>query len=189
MLRLFATLAALCGCASAEPRSATASQPILDLVLTDIDGQPHPLAQHQGKVLLIVNVASKCGFTSQYAGLQKLWAEQKGQGLVVLGVPSNDFGVLGGQEPGTEAEIKTFCTSRYQVDFPLMAKVPVKGPAACALFQRLAADPKGATPSWNFNKYLVGRDGRLRAHFGARTAPDDQALASALRIALAEPKP
>ncbi|MGE4062639.1 MAG: glutathione peroxidase [Rhodospirillaceae bacterium] len=138
--------------------------------LTALNGAPLDLSSFRGRPMLIVNTASKCGFTPQYAGLEALWKEWQGEGLVVLGVPSNDFGA---QEPGSAIEIETFCRDRYGVTFPMAAKVAVRGPNAAPLFKWLA---RGAglpgRPWWNFTKYLVARDGRLADWFFCATPPD-----------------
>lgn len=125
LLPIIAVLVALAGCGDTVRAPDWSS--ISDATVTDIKGAPYPFAQHRSQVLLIVNVASKCGFTTQYAGLQALYAGRKDKGLVLIGVPSNDFGIFSGQEPGTAAEIQTFCHSTYGVTFPMMAKVDVKG--------------------------------------------------------------
>jgi glutathione peroxidase len=134
-----------------------------------LEGKPMPLSQYAGKPLVIVNTASKCGFTPQYKGLEALWQAKRDIGLVVLGVPSNDFG---GQEPGTHSEIQSFCELRFGVDFPLTEKVHVTGAEAHPLFQWIGA--KGgflAKPHWNFYKYLIGPDGRFVDWFSSITAP------------------
>jgi glutathione peroxidase len=150
---------------------------------TSIDGAPMPLDAYAGKVLLVVNVASFCGLTPQYEGLEALSRQYRDRGLVVIGVPANDFGA---QEPGTEAEIKEFCTTRFAVDFPMTAKAPVVGPAAHP-FYRWAVGRLGAAaaPQWNFHKYLVGREGQLLGSYGSRTAPDASELVQAIEAALA----
>jgi glutathione peroxidase len=147
---------------------------------TTIDGQPMTLAQFAGKPVLVVNTASECGLTPQYRGLQALWERYRARGLVVLGVPCNDFG---GQEPGTEAEIKSFCSSQYRVGFPMTAKNSVVGNAAHP-FYRWAVEQGGAAPSWNFHKYLLDADGALAATFASRVAPDDKALVAAIEARL-----
>jgi len=134
-----------------------------------------------GKVVLVVNTASKCGNTPQYEGLEKLYDDYGEQGLVVLGFPSNDFF---GQEPGTEEEIQEFCRLTYGVKFPMFEKVTVKEGDAHPFFEELAA-AAGTYPTWNFHKYLVGRDGRLIAEFSPRTKPYDEALVSSIEDALA----
>ena len=134
-----------------------------------LEGKPLPLAQFAGKPMVIVNTASKCGFTPQYEGLEALWQAKRNHGLVVLGVPSNDFA---GQEPGNASEIKSFCQVRYGVDFPLTEKVHVKGSEAHPLFQWIGA--KGgflAKPHWNFYKYLIGPEGQFIDWFSSITSP------------------
>ncbi|GAB3332551.1 glutathione peroxidase [Marilutibacter aestuarii] len=155
-----------------------------DFSAVDIDGQQQSLDAYRGKVLLVVNVASKCGFTPQYEGLEKLWREFGPQGLVVLGFPCDQFGH---QEPGNEAEIKDFCSLTYDVTFPMYAKVDVNGDAAHPLWKWLK-DEKGGflgidAIKWNFSKFLVGRDG----HVIKRYAPTDKpaSLAADVRAALA----
>ena len=158
---------------------------VYDFTLKDIDGKDVSLADYKGKVLLVVNVASRCGFTRQYAGLEKLYRAHREQGLVVLGFPANNFL---GQEPGTEAEIKSFCTLTYGVTFPMFSKISVKGKDIHPLYAHLTDDElhpgTGGAISWNFNKFLVGRDGRILARYGSRTEPDDPGLAEALEKAL-----
>ncbi len=135
---------------------------------------------YSGKVLLIVNTASKCGNTPQYDGLEKLYQEYGDEGLVVLGFPSNDFF---GQEPGTEEQIQEFCRLTYKVKFPMFEKVTVKDGKAHPFFDQLAAS-SGTYPTWNFHKYLIGRDGKLIAEFSPRTQPDDKKLVSEIKSAL-----
>jgi len=157
---------------------------LYDIPLHTLDGQPTTLADYQGRVLLIVNVASACGLTPQYAGLQALQQEYGAQGLTVLGFPSNQFGA---QEPGTPEQIAEFCSTRYEVSFPLFAKGDVNGPQAQPLFAWLKAHapgPDGAADiRWNFGKFLVGRDGQVLARFDPKTAPE--ALVSDIAQALA----
>lgn len=154
-----------------------------DFSFTAIEGGVLPLAQYRGKVVLLVNTASRCGFTPQYAGLQEVWERYRERGLVVLGVPSNDFG---GQEPGSEAEIKEFCEVNFNVDFPLTAKEHVVGPEAHP-FYRWAADQLGfaAKPHWNFHKYLIGPDGRLADWFSTATSPTSAKVTRAIEAQLA----
>lgn len=135
---------------------------------------------YRGKVLLVVNTASKCGNTPQYDGLEKLYQQYGDEGLVVLGFPSNDFL---GQEPGTEEEIQEFCRLTYKVKFPMFEKVSVKEANAHPFFARLAADA-GTYPTWNFHKFLIGRDGRLVTQFSPRTQPYDDKLVAAIETAL-----
>jgi glutathione peroxidase len=145
---------------------------------TSLDGQPLPLKQFAGRPLVIVNTASRCGFTPQYAGLEALWTAHRDRGLVIIGAPSNDFGA---QEPGNHDAIAAFCRTSYGVDFPLTAKVRVRGRAAHPLFRWLA-DQGGflARPRWNFYKYLIGRDGQLKDWFGSVTAPTSARFARAV---------
>jgi glutathione peroxidase len=153
-----------------------------DFDFTSIDGAPLPMQGFDGKAVLVVNTASRCGLTPQYEGLESLWAAYRDKGLVVLGVPSNDFG---GQEPGTESEIQSFCTTNFGVDFPMTAKVPVTGAAAHPFYQWAKAElGDEAEPRWNFHKILVGKDGRLVRGFGSRTEPSDPELIAAIDAAL-----
>ena len=149
---------------------------IYDFTVTTIDGKRTTLAEYRGKVLLVVNVASKCGFTPQYDGLEKLHAQYGDQGLVVLGFPCNQFG---GQEPGTEAEILDFCRLNYGVSFPLFAKIAVNGPDTHPLFTFLKNAQPGILGStaikWNFTKFLVDRTGKVTARFASATSPESMA--------------
>lgn len=138
-----------------------------------------------GQVLLVVNTASKCGFTPQYEGLEAMYAKYKDQGFAVLGFPSNDFM---GQEPGSEEDIQEFCTLTYGVKFPMFEKVQVRGADATPLYRDLAA-ATGEAPGWNFHKYLIDREGRVVASFGSRTKPDDAALVAEIEKQLARPAP
>jgi glutathione peroxidase len=153
-----------------------------DFDFVSIDGSPLKLEQWRGKVLLVVNTASLCGYTKQYAGLQELWSKYEKQGLVVVGVPSNDFG---GQEPNAEGEIKKFCQGAFGVTFPLTAKQVVTGDSAHP-FYKWATVGTGEAPGWNFHKYLIGRDGRLIASISPRAAPDSDAVTGPVEKALAE---
>jgi glutathione peroxidase len=154
-----------------------------DFEFTSIDGKPLKLSQFVGHPVLVVNTASECGLTPQYKGLEALWRKYKDRGLVVLGVPSNDFGA---QEPGTESEIKDFCSTNYGVTFPMTAKNPVIGPKAHPLYKWAVAEAgEAAAPRWNFHKYLIGPKGELAGTFGSKTPPDDAALAGAIETALA----
>ena len=147
-----------------------------------IDGSDLPLSTFADKVVLVVNTASKCGLTPQYEGLERLYTDNKDKGLVVLGVPCNQFM---GQEPGAEAEIQTFCATTFGVDFPLTAKVDVKGETAHPFYRWAEAElGEPAVPVWNFHKILVGRDGRLIRAFGPRTEPLDPEVAAAIAAAL-----
>ena len=142
--------------------------------------------RYEGKVLLVVNTASKCGFTPQYEGLEALHEKYGAQGFAVLGFQSNDFK---GQEPGTEEEIREFCTLTYGVKFPMFEKTSVKQGDAAPFYDALAAAAGGEYPGWNFHKYLVGRDGKLIASNGSRTTPDDATLVGAIEQAIAAPAP
>ena len=147
-----------------------------------LTGGPLPMTTFKDKVVLVVNVASKCGLTPQYDALEKLYSDYKDKGLVVLGVPSNQFA---GQEPGTAEEIEEFCRTTYGIDFPMAAKVDVKGEDAHP-FYKWAKEEVGepAEPVWNFHKLLVGKDGKLINVFGPRTTPDDPEVVKAIEEAL-----
>jgi glutathione peroxidase len=153
-----------------------------DFSFTSIDGAPLPLSTFKGKPVLVVNTASACGLTPQYEGLEKLYSDYKDQGLVVLGVPCNQFA---GQEPGTEAEIKSFCETKFNIDFPMTAKVDVKD-AGRHPFYAWAEDKLGtdAVPVWNFHKILIGSDGAAIKAFGPRTDPLDESIVEAVKEAL-----
>lgn len=148
------------------------------------DEKPQDLCQYAGRVLLVVNTASFCGFTKQYAGLEALQQRYRARGLTVLGFPSNDFS----QEKGSNAEIAEFCESTFGVKFPMFVKSAVRGSDANPLFRELA-EQSGTTPKWNFYKYLVGRDGRVVTAFSSMTAPDDAGLVQAVEQALAQARP
>lgn len=158
---------------------------IYDYTLNSIDGKPTPLSEFKGKVVMLVNVASRCGYTPQYAGLESLYKKHKDQGFVIVGIPANNFG---SQEPGTNAEIKTFCSSKYNVTFPMMAKVSVKGSDKAPLYEYLTsqhANPKsGGEIQWNFTKFLIGRDGQIVQRFEPAVTPDDPELNKAVEKAL-----
>jgi glutathione peroxidase len=178
---------------------------IAEIPLIRIDGSADKLADHKGKVLLVVNVASQCGLTPQYEGLEKLYTQYKGQGFEVLGFPANDFGA---QEPGTDEEIVTFCSANYGVSFPLFTKADVTGPGKQPLYAALTeAKPEkqgpadefrerlkgyGMTPTqdpevlWNFEKFLIGRDGTVAARFAPGVTPDDSALVETVERELAK---
>lgn len=162
---------------------AAESPNLLTIPLKDIDGKEMTLAAYKAKVVLVVNVASACGYTAQYEGLEALYRKYKAKGLVIVGVPCNDFG---GQEPGTEAEIKKFCSSRFEVTFPLTSKVSAKGKSAHPLFVALTGKEAGhpGPVSWNFNKFLVGPDGKLLARFDSSVAPESAELQAVIEKAL-----
>ena len=155
---------------------------IQDIPLKTISGADDSLASHAGKVLLVVNVASKCGLTPQYDGLESLYRTYGDKGFEVLGFPANDFGA---QEPGTNEEIATFCRTNFSVDFPMFAKISVKEPDQHPLYAELVETAPAGPVSWNFEKFLIGRDGAVIGRFGPRTAPDDPALVAAIEAALA----
>jgi glutathione peroxidase len=151
---------------------------IYDFSAETLDGRPAPLKDYAGKVLLIVNVASKCGLTPQYEGLEALYRQYKDRGLVILGFPCNQFA---GQEPGDAAQIQNFCSTTYDVTFPLFAKIDVNGPKAHPLYEYLKREKKGLLGSeavkWNFTKFLIGRDGEVAQRFAPQTEPKDIAAA------------
>jgi glutathione peroxidase len=158
---------------------------VLDFTLNSLDGKPAPLAEYRGKVVLIVNVASKCGYTPQYTGLEKIYEKYKDQGFVILGFPANNFG---GQEPGTNEEIKTFCSSKYQVTFPMYSKVSVKGADSTPLYQFLTDKQSNPATSgeikWNFTKFLVDRNGKVIARFEPAVTPESADVTGAIEKAL-----
>ena len=188
MLQTLGLLAFLAGPpACAEPAPTPESTVTLSSVsLTQLDGTPLDPASLAGKVVLFVNVASRCGHTPQYDGLQKLYADKKDEGLVIVGVPCNQFG---GQEPGSSEEIASFCKMNYGVEFPLLEKQKVNGSDRSALYQFLvdSAAGGGKKISWNFEKFLVGRDGAVVQRFAPRTKPGDAGLAAAIDAALQQP--
>jgi gluconolactonase len=155
--------------------------------VTDIDGNSVSLSQYEGKVLLVVNVASKCGFTKQYAGLQQLYEKYKDQGFVVLGFPANNFLR---QEPGTDSEIKRFCTTKFNVTFPMFSKISVKGKDIHPLYQYLTSPKEngefGQSITWNFNKFLIDKNGKTIGYFGSRVKPLDSKITNAVEEALKE---
>ncbi len=161
----------------------------LDFKTDSLDGKPVDLAKYKGKVILVINTASKCGNTPQYDGLEKLYNARKDQGLVIIGFPANNFG---GQEPGTNAEIGEFCKQNYGVTFPMMAKTSVKGDDQSPIFAYLT---KEANPDltgdidWNFAKFLISRDGKLVARFKSKVQPDSTELSDAITAELAKPAP
>jgi glutathione peroxidase len=166
-----------------------AEKTVYDFTLNTIDGQPAPLSAYKGKIVLLVNVASKCGYTPQYTALESIYEKYKDRGFVIVGIPANNFGA---QEPGTNQEIKTFCSSKYHVTFPMMAKVSVKGSDITPLYQFLT--DKGAHPEtggeigWNFTKFLVGPDGKVIARFDSKVTPDSPEVTGAIEKALSAAK-
>jgi glutathione peroxidase len=178
LMVLFAAVSAL-GLAAA----ARADLPLAGS-MKSIDGADVDLGSYQGKVVLVVNVASRCGATPQYKGLEALYNKYKDRGFVVLGFPANDFGA---QEPGSDEQIKEFCTSKYDVSFPMFSKITVKGAGKPKLYQVLTetADPVGEI-GWNFEKFLIGKDGQVAGRFKTRVSPDDADLVAAIEAALAK---
>jgi glutathione peroxidase len=158
-----------------------AGQGLYALQVRSLEGEPVDLGAYQGKVSLVVNVASECGYTPQYAGLQELYAQMKDRGLVVLGFPCNDFG---GQEPGSPAQIRSFCTERYEVTFPMLEKVRTKAGEGQSEVYAMLGEAAGELPRWNFGKYLVGKDGQVIAYFESGVAPDSGELRKAIAAAL-----
>ena len=171
---------------SSDDEPATA----LDFTMESIDGEPVDLQQYRGNVVLIVNVASKCGHTKQYAGLQKLYEAHGDDGLVVLGFPCNQFK---NQEPGTDEQIAEFCEEKYGITFPLFSKIEVNGDDAAPLFTYLTGESSGLDDTgpvkWNFEKFLVGRDGQVIARFRTAVQPGDESLQTAIAEALAADAP
>ena len=174
-------LCVACASLSAEPKS------IYDFTMRSIDGDHVSLKSYQGKVVLLVNVASKCGFTPQYAGLEALYEKYKDKGLVIVGIPANNFAQ---QEPGTDAEIKKFCSNKYNVTFPMMSKVSVLGDDKTPLYSYLTAkdtDPQFAGDiKWNFTKFLFDRSGSPIARFEPNVTPDSPQVTAAIESALAK---
>ena len=180
MKSLLLAAAALC----LQMVSLRAGDSIYDIPLKDIDGKAASLKPYQGQVLLIVNVASKCGYTPQYAALESLYTKYKAQGLVVLGFPCNQFG---GQEPGSDADIKQFCSSKYHVTFPMFDKIEVNGAGRHALYHMLAdkGSPVAGEIGWNFTKFLISRDGKILKRFESKVKPDSAEATQAIEAALA----
>ncbi|GIW75185.1 MAG: glutathione peroxidase [Phycisphaerae bacterium] len=169
---------------NAEPTTQPVSA--LDYVVRDIDEQDYDLSRLKGQVVLIVNVASRCGFTKQYSGLENLYKTYRDKGFVVIGFPADDFN----QEPGSNQQIKEFCTSRFNVTFPMMAKISVKGEKKHPVYRFLTEEPTAGKFAgeikWNFNKFLIGRDGKVLARYDSKVGPEDQQLLRDLEKALAE---
>lgn len=175
--------------AAAEQRGESAMEkPLPDVALKRLDGKADSLGAYRGQVLLIVNVASECGYTPQYKGLQALYTRYRDRGFSVLGFPSNDFGK---QEPGSDREIAKFCRANYGVEFPMFTKSVVLGEDAHPLYRDLASRPKpiGGDVTWNFEKYLVDRDGRVAARFDPEVTPEDPRVTNQIEQLLAAPRP
>ena len=187
LLTLF--IAAGCLMSDSVPQAELKNKSVLDFKMKDIDGKDVKLKKYKGNVLLVVNTASKCGYTPQYEGLQATFDKYKTQGFYVLGFPANNFG---GQEPGTAAEIKEFCTTKYKVSFPMFAKISVKGDDQDPLYKFLTS--KETNPNfagdikWNFNKFLIDRKGNVVARFDSKEKPDGEAVTAAIEKYLAEGK-
>jgi glutathione peroxidase len=171
--------------ASAEEKKGAKVSSPLEFKMKGIDGKDVDLSQYKGKVVLFVNVASFCGNTPQYKGLEKLYETHKKDGLVIIGVPANEFGK---QEPGSDEEISKFCTSKYSVTFPMLSKVVVKGEGICPLYENLTSketDPKFSGPiTWNFEKFLIGRDGKVAARFAPKVKPEAEEVTKAITAEL-----
>jgi glutathione peroxidase len=177
-----------------EPSAPSTTQPApdykgpLSFTVKDIDGKEVNLADYRGKVVMILNVASRCGNTKQYTALEATYQKYKDKGLVIIGFPANNFG---GQEPGTEQDIKTFCSSKYNVTFPMMSKISVKGEDKHPLFKYLTEQPTAGEEfagevDWNFGKFLVDRNGQVYARFAAGTTPDSAQVVEAIEKGLAK---
>ena len=172
-----------------EPSAVATPQPVagpLSFTMKDIDGKDLDLSTLKGNVVLLVNTASKCGLTKQYAGLEALYRKYKDQGFVIVGIPANNFG---GQQPGSDEEIKTFCSTKYDVTFPMLSKISVKGENKHPLYKFLTEEPTAhefaGEIGWNFTKFLVDRNGNLMARFDSRTPPEDEKVTSAVEKAIA----
>jgi len=171
---------------NSSPIAPVNESSVLDFTMTNIDGKDVKLGKFKGKVLLVVNTASKCGYTPQYEGLESVYKKYNAQGLEILGFPANNFG---GQEPGSNEEIKEFCTTKFKVTFPMFAKISVKGEDQHPLFKFLTnpqTNPDFAGDiKWNFNKFLIDRQGKVVARFGSKDAPDSEAVTTAIEKQLA----
>jgi glutathione peroxidase len=183
-VRTFVSMLLLSVAATLAPAQA---HNIYDFTMNSIDGQPVSLKSYSGKVVMLVNVASKCGFTPQYAGLESLYEKYKDRGFLIVGVPANNFAQ---QEPGTNEEIKTFCSRKYNVTFPMMSKVSVLGDDETPLYRFLtdkSANPQvGGAIKWNFTKFLFDRNGKPVARFEPATKPDSPEVQSAIEAALSK---
>jgi glutathione peroxidase len=191
MVSAIAVVLLNCSAHAEEPKKETVAvaktnlKTIYDFKLTDIDGKEHHLASYKESVVVIVNVASKCGRTPQYAGLEAIYLKYKEKGLTVIGIPCNQFG---GQEPDGESKIKAFCTTKYKVTFPMMSKVEVKGDDMCPLYKFLTTEgSKKGEIAWNFEKFIISRKGVVLDRFGG-TGPEDVKFVAAVEKALAESK-
>jgi glutathione peroxidase len=190
LIGLFAGLAALVVCASfvgAEDKGDKKVPAVLNFTMKSIDGNPVELSKYQGKVVMLVNVASYCGYTKQYSALEGLHEKYAKDGLVIVGIPANEFGQ---QEPGSNADIKDFCTKKYNVKFDMLSKVVVKGDGQCDLYKYLTSkdtNPKfGGDIEWNFTKFLVGRNGEIVARYEPAEKPDSDKVVKVLEAELAK---
>jgi glutathione peroxidase len=176
----------LCGILLLGASVMAADKNVYEFTLNSIDGQSAPLAAYKGKVVMLVNVASRCGFTPQYSALEAVYEKYKDRGFVIVGIPANNFG---GQEPGSNQEIKTFCSTKYHVSFPMMSKVSVKGDDKTPLYQFLtdkSANPQtGGDIKWNFTKFLIGPDGHVITRFEPDVTPDAPQVTAAIEKGLA----
>ena len=178
MLSLFSLIFTACS----NPQYNVKEKSLHEFIVKDIDGKEFKLDSLKGKTVLVVNVASKCGLTKQYTDLQKLYEKYKGQNFVIVGFPANDFM---GQEPGSNEDIKTFCATKYNVSFPMMSKISVKGDEIAPIYKFLVSDPKhGGKIKWNFDKFLVDKDGKIINRFSPRTKPLDAKLTKAIQDTL-----
>jgi glutathione peroxidase len=180
-VKLRAVMATLVLLAAAAVAKGDAPVSFYDLAAKTLEGKTESLSDFKGKVLVVVNTASECGFTPQYEGLERLYETYKDKGVVVLGFPSNDFG---GQEPGTPEQIRTFCTAKFHVTFPMFEKVKTKGDGQSPVYAFLTA--RHGEPQWNFHKYVVGKDGQVRAAFPSAVTPESAELKAAIDAALAQ---
>jgi glutathione peroxidase len=190
MMRAFVAVVALVAAMAplmAEDKKEDKKMTALDFKMTGLDGKEVDLSKYKGKVVLFVNVASKCGYTKHYTGLQSLYEKHEKDGLVVIGVPANDFGA---QEPGTDEEIAKFCSSKYNVTFPMLSKVSVKGKEITPLYKHLtskeANEKTAGEVKWNFEKILVNKKGEVVDRFASKVAPDAEELTKAVKAALDE---
>ena len=166
------------------PPTADETPGILGFTMDTIEGTPQQLGEYRGDVIMVVNVASRCGLTPQYEALQELYDRYRGEGFTILGFPANNFG---GQEPGTNKQIAEFCSDTYGVSFPMFAKISVKGDDAHPLYRSLAElpSPLGGEPRWNFTKFLIDREGRVVERFEPQTAPDARQVTAQIEALLA----
>jgi glutathione peroxidase len=180
IMKTFLLVLLLCGTVAMAGEKS-----IYDFTMNSIDGAPTPLSTFKGKIVLLVNVASRCGFTPQYTALESVYEKYKDRGFAIIGIPANNFGA---QEPGSNQEIKTFCSSKYHVTFPMMAKVSVKGDDQTPLYQFLtdkSAHPQtGGEIQWNFTKFLIGPDGQVITRFESKVTPDSPEVTEAIEKAL-----